>query len=153
MINNTSSILSKHLEKFESSMVEIGKQFQCVIPNSICKLDITIAQFHVLKNIMNLKTAKMSDLSRAMGVTLGNMTAMIDRLIRENLVIRHQDAEDRRIVNISLSSKGKNFMKKAVKHRNQMLGNLLKLIPEKDIIILIRILEDLVENKHKKEGK
>ena len=59
----------------------------------------------------------MSDLSHAMMVSNGNVTGVIARLLEEGLVTRTAHAEDRRVLRVKLSTKGKaQFARMAVAH-------------------------------------
>ena len=53
----------------------------------------------------------MSELGKKLYRSKPNMTAIIDKLIAEKLVIRFPDENDRRIIRIGLTEEGKNFIK------------------------------------------
>ncbi len=67
----------------------------------------TLPQFDVLAVLArNGGTATMTKLSRALMVSNGNVTGIIDRLVSEGLVSRAATANDRRTVMISLTREG-----------------------------------------------
>ena len=71
---------------------------------------ITLPQFDVLSELDHAGEAlAMSQLSRKLMVSNGNVTGVVDRLEREGLVKRKVSPNDRRIQLISLTPKGAKF--------------------------------------------
>jgi DNA-binding MarR family transcriptional regulator len=66
----------------------------------------------------------MSDLAHYMNVTTAAMTGMIDRLVRDGYLKRHDDPSDRRIIRVYLTKKGKNTVKDTIEHKRKMTINL-----------------------------
>jgi DNA-binding MarR family transcriptional regulator len=50
---------------------------------------------------------RMGDLSTALGVTPRNVTTIVDGLEREGLLARHRDRDDRRVILLELTEKGR----------------------------------------------
>jgi len=91
--------------------------------------DTTLPRFDLMSQLYRYPEGlKMRELSRLLMVTGGNITALTDRLIEEDLVQRRDDPNDRRAYAISLTPKGKKiFQKMAVQHErwvSSLLGDL-----------------------------
>ena len=91
--------------------------------------DTTLPRFDLMSQLYRYPEGlKMRELSRLLMVTCGNITALTDRLIEEDLVQRRDDPNDRRAYAISLTPKGKKlFRKMAVQHERwvtSLLGDL-----------------------------
>ena len=73
--------------------------------------DITIARFDLLAQLDRAdptdRGLTMGELSRRLMVTNGNVTALIDRLVGEKLVVRRADPDDRRAQIIELTPNGR----------------------------------------------
>ena len=54
-----------------------------------------------------IATTSMSELSRRLMVTGGNVTGLTDQLVAEGLVVRREDRSDRRVFTVSLTPKGR----------------------------------------------
>jgi DNA-binding MarR family transcriptional regulator len=82
--------------------------------------DTTLPRFDVLAQLDRAGAPmSMGDLSRRLMVTNGNVTGLVDRLVREGLVERRPSPTDRRIQMVSLTSKGaKTFAAMAAAHRD-----------------------------------
>ena len=91
--------------------------------------DITLPQFDVLAELDAAgEPQTMSALSRRLMVSNGNVTGVIDRLVRAGLVRRTPSAEDRRVQYIALTPKGRRrFTTMATAHEgwiDELLGGL-----------------------------
>ncbi len=75
---------------------------------------------------------RMNVLSRYLMVTGGNVTGLTDQLVKEGLVTREDDPDDRRSYRVALTPKGrKDFAMMAAEHE-QWLGELLGGLPSAD---------------------
>lgn len=82
------------------------------------RFDITLPRFDMMAQLdREPKGLKMSELSRRLMVTGGNVTGLTDQLVAEGLVMRRGIPGDRRAYNIRLTPKGKRqFDAMAVEH-------------------------------------
>ena len=129
-------------KKLDELMPRIAKNFHGMETEDH---DITIQQFIVLKAVHENENSKMSDLSNELGVSLGNMTGMVDRLIKGGLVERFDDPADRRIVRVKLTRKARSIIEKIESRRNKMFVKILEKISERDRTTLITIIERIAE--------
>ena len=68
---------------------------------------ITLPQFDVMAALARAESGMtMTELSRKLMVSNGNVTGIIDRLVAERLVLRQAPAEDRRSFVVRLTPKG-----------------------------------------------
>lgn len=69
--------------------------------------DLTYSQFAVLEALYHLGSMTQGDISIKVLKSGSNMTTVIDNLERDGLVQRERNDEDRRVVHIHLTEKGK----------------------------------------------
>lgn len=86
--------------------------------------DTTLPRFDVMAALWRRRDGlSMSDLSRALLVSNGNATAVVDRLERDGLVIRTPVANDRRTVRATLTDEGMRvFEAMATAHEREVNG-------------------------------
>jgi MarR family transcriptional regulator, 2-MHQ and catechol-resistance regulon repressor len=73
---------------------------------------LTVSQFGVMEAIYHLGPMNQSDLARKILKSSGNLTTVIDNLSREGLVERCRPTEDRRVVNVHLTPKGRELIER-----------------------------------------
>ncbi|MGR8946627.1 MAG: MarR family winged helix-turn-helix transcriptional regulator [Gammaproteobacteria bacterium] len=89
--------------------------------------DITLPQFDVLSELEHAgEQLTMSRLSEKLMVSNGNVTGVVDRLERDEYVIRQASPTDRRVQHISLTAKGKKKFQEMAEIHEQWVENLLK---------------------------
>jgi DNA-binding MarR family transcriptional regulator len=93
------------------------------------EFNITLPRFDVLAALYRMPEGMlMSQLSRYLVVSNGNVTGIIDRLVADKMVVRAQRKGDRRTSIVRLSNQGRqDFEKMAQVHEkwvNELLGDL-----------------------------
>lgn len=73
--------------------------------------DLTVSQFGVLEALLHLGPQNQKSLGEKLLKSGGNITLVIDNLEKCDLVERNRDPQDRRAMLISLTSKGRKFIK------------------------------------------
>lgn len=104
----------------------------------------TLPRFELMTQLAaNSKGLKMSDLSRLMMVTNGNITGITDQLEKDGLVERLKDDADRRSSIIKLTTKGKRYHKRLQKAHEHWVVNILDGIAPESRATLFALLGDL----------
>lgn len=113
--------------------------------------ETTLPRFDLMAQLLRVPGGmKMSELSRHMMVTNGNITGITDQLEKEGLVERVKVASDRRSSLIRLTAKGKRTFKKMAKSHEEWIRALFGGLSEKSRSDLF---ESLGELKHKTQTK
>ncbi|HIV68848.1 MAG TPA: MarR family transcriptional regulator [Candidatus Butyricicoccus stercorigallinarum] len=68
--------------------------------------EVTIAETHILEKIGDMECARMSDIARALDITLATLTIACERLEKKGMIERVRAKNDRRVVLVSLTPKG-----------------------------------------------
>lgn len=104
----------------------------------------TLPQFDVLAQLLRHPEGMTStELSRALLVTAGNLTGIVDRLEDRGLVVRQAAAADRRVKRLRLTPRGKRLAKKEVERHEQWLGEIFGPLEPRERTKLIRALDQL----------
>lgn len=68
--------------------------------------DISLTEIHIIEKIGLFADCRMSEIAKAIGITLATLTVACDKLENKDLIIRTRDAKDKRAVRINLTAKG-----------------------------------------------
>lgn len=105
--------------------------------------ELTAQQFYFLKYVHHQHSCTPSDISKAFGITLGALTGFIDRLCKLELVTRSRTEEDRRLVLIRLTEKGRETLAEFEKQKMQKFALISQEFPEADVQKLNGLLKKL----------
>jgi len=108
------------------------------------RFDTTLPRFDMMAQLnREPRGLKMSELSRRLMVTGGNVTGLTDQLVAEGLVVRRGIPGDRRAYNVRLTPKGKRqFDAMAVEHERWVI-ELMNEIPAEERAVLFESLGHL----------
>lgn len=117
------------------------------------KFGITLPQFDVLAELEYLdRPLTMTELSRRLMVSNGNVTGVVDRLVREGYVERRPSTEDRRVQLISLTPGGLRSFRNVAAQHERWVAELFSDMAEEEIsqlaALLARAHESLKSKNH-----
>lgn len=69
--------------------------------------DISITEIHTVEAVGLYGSKTMSEIAAELEITMGTLTIAVDKLIKKGYLERNRGLTDRRIVNVSLTKRGK----------------------------------------------
>jgi DNA-binding MarR family transcriptional regulator len=102
---------------------------------------VTVAQSYALLALPREGTVTMNDLSQSMGLANSTMTRMVDQLVAKGHVVRDADPGDRRVVLVSLTSRGSEVQNSLEETQEEFLQNVLANVGEKERQTIIPTLQ------------
>ena len=105
--------------------------------------DRTNNDMHVIDAIGLGKPKNMTSIARELSVTVGTLTIAMNSLVKKGYVVRERGQEDRRIVYISLSEKGKKAFEHHAEFHRQMIDGITEGLEEDEMQVLVRALAKL----------
>ena len=134
-----------NIKEFADRVIELFPQISKGLMqrehNYLTKGDISLPQFWVLNHLYHNEKSKMNCLALHLKISPPATTGMIDRLIAQGMVLRKDDEQDRRIVWIELTSKGKSIIHNIRKEKAKTLIEVFGRISQKDREHYLNILE------------
>jgi DNA-binding MarR family transcriptional regulator len=106
--------------------------------------DITVPQIICLYEIFDKGAVTLSVLSKNIHLSTSTLVGIIDRLEEKALVKRSRSLEDRRIIFIDITEKGKEFVRTSPQLLHNSLAEHLAELPESEQIIIANSLDLLV---------
>lgn len=88
--------------------------------------DVTVNDVHVIEAIGMEEAKNMTSVARSLEVTTGTLTIAVNSLVKKGYVDRVRSEEDRRVVLISLSDKGKRAYLHHRKFHDQMIDTVVE---------------------------
>jgi DNA-binding MarR family transcriptional regulator len=98
---------------------------------------LTLPQFDVLAQLWRREDGMTpGELTRELLVTAGNVTGIVERLVRLGLAQRQPVPEDRRAVRVRLTPRGQQVMQRAIPRHQRELAALLGAVAPADLLRL-----------------
>jgi len=107
----------------------------------------TIAQFDILAQLSREKDGTpLTILSKRLLVTAGNLTGIIDRMEKLDLVKRVPDSKDRRVTRVQLTEKGKQLAKMVIPRHTKDIEQIFSVLAEKEVVQLKSLMDKLIHS-------
>ena len=107
--------------------------------------DISYNDFHIIEAIGTKEPKSMSTVAKLMNVTTGTLTKAMDGLTEKEYVIRERSKQDKRVVWVYLTEKGKAAYKHHEEFHWRMISHIKEGLNDKELPVLIYSLAKLVD--------
>ena len=128
--------LSPKLVAFSHEVVEIMplilREFGKREHNDLVRGNITFPQMITLHYLSQKHHIKMSELAKILFIKLSSTTVIMDRLVQQKMVERTRDEEDRRVVWMSITPKGRKVISKIMEEKRHSIREIFKALSEKE---------------------
>ncbi|WWR15943.1 MarR family transcriptional regulator [Lachnospiraceae bacterium JLR.KK008] len=103
----------------------------------------TANDMHVMEAIGNGKPKNMTSVARSLSVTTGTLTISVNSLVKKGFVERVRSEEDRRVVLISLTEKGKALYRRHQKFHEELVERIVNRLNDQEKVLLEKVLSNL----------
>ncbi|MBV9956492.1 MAG: MarR family transcriptional regulator [Pseudolabrys sp.] len=142
---NATQPLNKQRLRLWIRILRAARAIEAVVRDRLrTEFDVTLPQFDVMA-ALERKTdgMTMTELSRFLMVSNGNVTGIIDRLVVDKMVAREPAADDRRAIVVRLTPKGSRAFAAMANEHKGWVDSLLSNYNAAEIELLIRHLDGL----------
>lgn len=105
--------------------------------------DISITEMHTIEAIGMYHSRTMSQVAKNLGITVGTLTKAINNLVKKKYVERKRGEEDRRIVNLVLTKRGKIAYRMHSRFHRDMIRAIIEDMTEEEENIMVNALDKL----------
>ncbi len=107
--------------------------------------DITPPQFNALLTLNKHENLTIGELSSKMYLACSTVTDLLDRMERNQLVLRVKDEKDRRVVRIKVLEKGHNMIEDVLENRRKYIAETLEGLSDNMIDSVYEVMKMLNE--------
>ena len=129
------SVMIEREKILENLIILLPSMFKSIM-RKFSDLDMSKQQIGLLHRIFSCNGETMSYYSDKMSIPKSNLTVLADKLIKEGLVKRESDNEDRRIVNLVITDRGIEKMKTQDEIFKKKVNELFANLNDEDIVKL-----------------
>lgn len=105
--------------------------------------DITNNDMHIIEAVGLSGENTMSVVAKKLGITAGSLTTSVNSLVNKKYVTRQRSEEDRRVVFLKLTEKGKRAYEHHREYHRQMTEAVISRLDENEVPVLIKTLTGL----------
>ncbi|WP_159881416.1 MarR family winged helix-turn-helix transcriptional regulator [Paenibacillus puerhi] len=107
---------------------------------------VSSSQASILEKLQNDGPLKVSQLAEALWITAGAVTSLSDKLIAGHFAERSRSEEDRRVVYLEITDKGREVLTEFRTHREKIIDGFFGSLSKEDSDHLIRIFNQILKD-------
>ena len=137
------------IREFRNTMRQVQRSLGWLSKNDAACCGITVAQCHALLEIGSSDGIALNDLASALNLDTSTISRTIDNMVRDSLVERKANPDDRRYVDISLTDAGQKIFDEINCTFDQFYADIFNSIPaekHQQVIESIDLLADALSN-------
>jgi len=141
---DNTAILKTEAELFPVMLAETSRAWRALMDERLRDLGLSQAKWLALLHI-HRGGADMTqkELASRLGIEGPTLTALLDRLMRDDYIQRRESATDRRAKTVHLTPKAKQLMKKIIAVAAQLRRELFVNIPVEDLQVCLRTFQSI----------
>jgi DNA-binding MarR family transcriptional regulator len=134
-------VKDENKEKFANAMVNLVQAIKNNTENcgKLCG-GVNEKELTVIVFVGQNQNVKMSDIADNIVAPMSTLTSIVDKLVEKNLINRDHSGEDRRVINVSLSSVGKAAYNKVVEKKKKIAETVLSKLNDKEQVLISKYL-------------
>lgn len=106
---------------------------------------LSMSHFGALFHIQHRGISGVTELGDHLGVTSAASSQMLERLVQQELILRSEDPDDRRVKQIVLTDKGSRVLEEGIRARQGWLDDLAKTLSDDEKETIMGALEILID--------
>ena len=108
-------------------------------------VQLTMSQLKVMIVLDRLGTPSGQDLARRTGMSLANLTGVIDRLVAQDFVSRREDPNDRRVRRLELTAAGRQLIDRLIAAGEEQQHRILEHLDDAGLQLVSRAFDLLLD--------
>ena len=101
---------------------------------------LSLTHVVILELLLEKTRCSMSELTRGLDLTMSAVTGVVDKMVSLGLVKREHSKEDRRIVEVFLTSKGEQSAKEVTNVRKKAIKSMYSVLTDKEKALYLSLL-------------
>lgn len=140
-------------QKINEGLIKVYSGILWIEENELRKStfnDLTLKEMHAIDAISMYNHQTISQVAEKLHLTPGTMTSMTDRLIKKGYVDRIRDKDDRRVVRLALTKRGRVLYRAHRAFHNMMVKRFLQGMNDAEMKIVKKAMQNLEDfvNEH-----
>ncbi|MBB6630320.1 MarR family winged helix-turn-helix transcriptional regulator [Clostridium algidicarnis] len=138
--------MNKSISTINELLVETFNDILTIEQNAINSgafKDISVTEVHTIDAIGMYEPRTMTEVAKELDITVGTLTIAINNLVKKEYVERKKSAEDRRLVMVQLTKKGKLAYRIHEKFHSDMVKATIEGLTKEEEETLVKSLENL----------
>jgi DNA-binding MarR family transcriptional regulator len=115
-----------------------------LVERNLSALQLTVSELRALRTLSEYGPSSMVTLAKEQRMTAPGMTIVVDKLERAGLALRVRSDADRRTINVVITGRGGEMLKRALKLQDKLVERAIRGLSSQEIDSFLVILDRIV---------
>jgi DNA-binding MarR family transcriptional regulator len=111
--------------------------------SALLKSEMTLTNILVLDALRDRGAMTMGEIAEVLNLSMGAVTAIVDKLVKQSIAGRERDPDDRRVVRVSLLSKGSKLVDDLYAERVSLSNDIYGVLTEAEKMEMLRMFKKI----------
>jgi len=148
--------MGKEIKEYVNQVIallpDLAKAFRTDEPQEVLHMDINFPEIFVLRQLSSNEKPTMSELGKSISMDLSTLTRTVDKLIKKEFAARKRDPEDRRMVRVAITAKGRKTISRFEEQRKKKIESILRQMTSQERRDVLNIFKTLHARIYGKTG-
>lgn len=138
--------MEENFEQINSLLVDVFNDILVIEESELKKSqfkDLSITEMHTIEAIGMYKKKTTTEVANELAITVGTLTIAINRLVKKDYVERIRSEDDRRVVKLGLTKKGKLIFRVHQHFHREMIKAVIRGMEPNESTALLKALNNL----------
>jgi DNA-binding MarR family transcriptional regulator len=136
---------AERVGRLADSFGRAGKSVVRAFDDRLGEHGVSTPRSKLLAEVFRMQPVRLADLARAVGITQGTASTLVDALVREGLIARGTDESDRRAVRLTTTAAGAKRARRWLTDYVAAAEDLFACLDADDQLVLTRLLDRLAD--------
>jgi len=144
--------IKEYVNQVIALLPDLAKAFRTDEPQEVLHMDINFPEIFVLRQLSSNEKPTMSELGKSISMDLSTLTRTVDKLIKKEFAARKRDPEDRRMVRVAITAKGRKTISRFEEQRKKKIESILRQMTSQERRDVLNIFKTLHARIYGKTG-
>jgi len=130
---------------FVTSFGDAWKRLQRTWERKLASIGLTLTELRILRSLAANGPSPMTRFATELFMTPASITGLVDKLESEKLVARERGSSDRRVVNVTITPKGRESLEEGLRLYKGFVARAMRSLTKEEARSLVGLLAKLAE--------
>jgi DNA-binding MarR family transcriptional regulator len=132
--------------RLADSFGRAGKSVMRAFDDRLGEHGVSTPRSKLLAEVLRMQPVRLADLARAVGITQGTASTLVEALVREGLIARGADESDRRAIRLTATAEGAERARRWLADYVAAAEELFACLDAGDQVLLVGLLDRLADS-------
>ncbi len=140
---------NSEIVQLEGQLMNLSRSMHILTKRILRQMGLSLSRFFILLHLSK-EEMSMGELRNAIHLSRSTLTSLVDGLTEENMVERRRGKQDRRMVQVEITDRGREAVREVLRRRRELVAQATEDMPTEEVECFMRHIRKI--NTHLKKA-